>query len=451
MATLRLSPNVMVKVKHLMPQDGRFYYQRRVPADLQARIGRTVIKRPLQAIDKAAAIREVSQHAASDDALWRALRAHEGLVPAEIQQAALSLLAGHGLEAGMGTAHPATDTFVDAVVEDARVSHDEYDLNRVDPVRRAAFDALKRAPVELLSTALRYYLDDHRKSHDSEFVRVTKRDWTQMVEIVGDIPLDKFGREQARLVRDKLLESQRTTSVRRRLNTLRAIFASIRRETNSHSINPFESVAIAGLGEDSQRRQPFSEQQLRKVITTCRSIDDERRRLISLLAYTGMRLGEAVGLVMSDLVLEHEVPHVQVREHPWRSLKTAQSARVIPLVGDALTVAKALKADAMTGQQFCFPAYCNDDGARSNAASAALNQWLRNLIDEPGFTCHSFRHTMRDRMREAGTPRDVIDAIGGWSHDNVGESYGKGHGLQMKVKYMQLAYASVAMVETIDR
>ena len=36
-----------------------------------------------------------------------------------------------------------------------------------------------------------------------------------------------------------------------------------------------------------------------------------------------MRLAEAVGLHQEDLVLDADVPYVQVREHPWRFLKTS--------------------------------------------------------------------------------------------------------------------------------
>ena len=38
-------------------------------------------------------------------------------------------------------------------------------------------------------------------------------------------------------------------------------------------------------------------------------IDDDLRWLIALLSDTGMRLGEAVGLLKSDIVLDKENPH----------------------------------------------------------------------------------------------------------------------------------------------
>ena len=39
---------------------------------------------------------------------------------------------------------------------------------------------------------------------------------------------------------------------------------------------------------------------------------------------------------------------------------------------------------------------------------------------------HSFRHSMRDRLRAVNCPSEMIDQIGGWSKRSVGESYGEG-------------------------
>ena len=43
---------------------------------------------------------------------------------------------------------------------------------------------------------------------------------------------------------------------------------------------------------------------------------------------------------------------------------------------------------------------------------------------------HSFRHSMRDRLREVECPVDMIDQIGGWSREGVGERYGDGYSLE---------------------
>ena len=57
------------------------------------------------------------------------------------------------------------------------------------------------------------------------------------------------------------------------------------------------------------------------------------------------------------------------------------------------------------------------------AASAASNKWLRTHAPD-GCVVHSFRHSMRDRLRAVECPKEIIDQIGGWSSSDVGESYG---------------------------
>ena len=51
---------------------------------------------------------------------------------------------------------------------------------------------------------------------------------------------------------------------------------------------------------------------------------------------------------------------------------------------------------------------------------------------------HSFRHSMRDRLRAVECPSDMIDQIGGWATDGVGQGYGEGYELKVCAKWMRL-------------
>ena len=85
--------------------------------------------------------------------------------------------------------------------------------------------------------------------------------------------------------------------------------------------------------------------------------------------------------------------------------------------------------------EFAFPNF--KDGARTNAnsASAALNKWLKMKIAQD-YTIHSFRHSMRDRLRSVECPSEVIDQIGGLLTHGVGNSYGLGHPLSVMQGWM---------------
>ena len=147
-----------------------------------------------------------------------------------------------------------------------------------------------------------------------------------------------------------------------------------------------------------------------------------------------MRLSEAAGLSKDDIKVNETIPYVDIKTHPWRSLKTKSSIRKVPLVGASLWSARRI-IEADNDTPFAFPLYTNEKKTNSNSASAALNKWLRNRLGE-GNVIHGFRHSMRDRLRAVECPSDLIDQIGGWSSSDVGERYGEGFALDNINKWL---------------
>ena len=146
-----------------------------------------------------------------------------------------------------------------------------------------------------------------------------------------------------------------------------------------------------------------------------------------------MRLSEAAGLIISDIHLSANIPYVSVKEHAWRHLKTSSSTRDIPLVGMSLWGVK--QAVSSANIQFLFPSSCNTNKCKADYASSTLNKWLRRHVPN-GCVVHSFRHSMRDRLRAVQCPSDIIDQIGGWQTAGVGQSYGKGYELDVLHEWM---------------
>jgi integrase len=182
---------------------------------------------------------------------------------------------------------------------------------------------------------------------------------------------------------------------------------------------------------------PLSVEAIRTMQAECRNLDDELRWLVALVSDTGMRLAEAAGLLKADLKINDPVPHVVVQEHPWRRLKTAGSSRKVPLVGAALWAARSVIKNG-NDSPYAFPRYNKSNQTNANSASAALNKWMKTQTDEKG-TMHSFRHSMRDRLRAVECPADIVDQIGGWQTEGVGHSYGSGYPLEVLAKWMAKA------------
>ncbi|WP_347833319.1 tyrosine-type recombinase/integrase [uncultured Planktomarina sp.] len=173
-------------------------------------------------------------------------------------------------------------------------------------------------------------------------------------------------------------------------------------------------------------RNPIPIDAIRNVQSECRAIDDDIRWLIALISDTGMRLAEGAGLFKQDFKgLDTDLPYVRVINNPWRNLKTASSEHKIPLVGEALWAARRI-LEADNASDFAFPRYNRTSPTAANSASAAFNKWLKQRVPV-GCTMHSFRHSMRDRLRAVQCPADITDQIGGWTTDGVGQGYGSGY------------------------
>ena len=80
----------------------------------------------------------------------------------------------------------------------------------------------------------------------------------------------------------------------------------------------------------------------------------------------------------------------------------------------------------------------DDQSRAANSASAALNKWLKHYVPV-GCTMHSFRHSMRDRLRAVQCPSDITDQIGGWTTDGVGQGYGSGYPMSVLREWLEKA------------
>ena len=219
--------------------------------------------------------------------------------------------------------------------------------------------------------------------------------------------------------------------MRRIFSSINAVINITINEFGINMKNPFSGTFIP---DDNKKkiRLPIPIKNIRNIQTECKNLNDDNRWLIALISDTGMRLSEAVGLLTSDIILSTEIPHVNIINHPWRRLKTKGSNRTIPLIGASLWAAKKIISE---NNQFAFPRYTNDMKCNANSASNGLNKWLKPRIPDD-CVIHSFRHSLRDRLRAVQCPSDIVDAIGGWSTKTVGQSYGSGYTLEVKYDWM---------------
>ena len=220
--------------------------------------------------------------------------------------------------------------------------------------------------------------------------------------------------------------------MKRNFEVVRAIFNLAEREHALDIKNPFANILLINIKAGSVR-PPLKPEEVDRLQRLCRKHDDEMRWLIALLSDTGIRLSEACGLLISDINLTADIPFISVQPHQWRSLKTVSSKRTVPLVGASLWSAHRIVSNASS--EFAFPRYCSPEGHKADSASNVLNKWMRPHVQKGG-VIHSFRHSIRDRLREIECPSDIIDQIGGWQSTGVGQSYGQGYSIKVMLKWL---------------
>lgn len=249
-----------------------------------------------------------------------------------------------------------------------------------------------------------------------------------LAELSGNMAIDGYGRQDARNFVKVLTErGMKTTSIRRRLNCLSAVFNYAYAEYEVAGRNPFSRVMIAGEGSDRVRRHPVATETLRDIYEACITTDKPLRWAVPIIGETGCRIAEIIGLRRVDVA--DDCSSIRIVGHSARRLKTSGSERTLPLVGYArLAMSRLVQANK---DNYLFPGYLHDGEILATHAGNTLNKWLKKQTG--GKTAHCLRHAFRDRLRAVECPIELLDALGGWSIvQGAGRRYGTGFSLGQK-------------------
>jgi len=478
MPLLSLSPIVSLKVKHLWkkPKSSLLYYRRRIPDDVKPLLqasgspwaGKAQIVVSLQTSDLKVAASKIVKLAQQHDAQWEELRNPTKigtLAHAErfLRDMGIDPVAPTADEEALGLFFDSLEASLPANVRDNLHEAYEYD-NPINPKR----DIDPHLP-PIVATALQI-AQGRREFTLSDCLDQYLASRSEKTAKSGKIA---FGYLQAFFKEDRALGSIRrqdvnefvkwllagehnadsklitTTTVTRYLNCINAAVKRAIKENELDIKNQFSGVEIPNAGKDAQERMPFD---LRQLKALHRAVDqwvavkgwDQPRCIVTVLAETGCRLAEVTGLALADVHLDAAIPYIDLKEYPWRSLKNPTSIRKVPLTPRAV---KALRVaqNLAKGSKFLFPQYTDDKQCKINSVSATLNKWIRTRdgLEESGLTCHSLRHSMKDRLRAVQCLESIQDQILGHTTQGVGARYGQGYALDLLAEWVNKAMAAV--------
>jgi integrase len=150
---------------------------------------------------------------------------------------------------------------------------------------------------------------------------------------------------------------------------LSAIFASAILEYELAIPNPWLGLT-APVGEKDastsevreNKRRSFTPDELNSYHLALSNLNEEARLIGYLMIQTGCRTMEAGGLLVKDLRLGTNTPHIQLRFNRIRKLKTKNSVRDVPIVGPLLDALReySAKHQSTSPDAPLFPKYGRD-------------------------------------------------------------------------------------------
>lgn len=452
-----------VRIRYVFCRNGRYYFQKAVPLDLRQKYPGGNIKVPLDVTDPGKLAKIAERLNREYEAEFERLRGDPLSSPAALKDHAKAFLRQWGLEPGQGVPQsgPWETTGYDLLTEHfdgKRAAYAEQATEAglfsspdvayhkapassyLEPVEREALKLLGMGQRPTVTDAMEFYFQRHPKGADEGFQKLPRIAVKQFIATIGDKAVEDVSREDVHRWMAKCVEKGHSKgTIQRRLNAIKAIFSRFIKEKELDIPNRFDDHDVPASAKKAKKRLPFSAEDLKAIQRACKEKDDDIRWIAAMQSDTCTRLAEIVGLRLSDIVLDTEIPYIKIEAHEARGLKTIEddstgdgdgfSERAIPLVGVALWAAQRVKATAAKHQVYAFPRYTKGGRCNATAASATINGWFRSK--KINHTTHELRHTMKDRLRNVGCPEDVRKQIGGWARKDMSETYGLGYSLKV--------------------
>jgi integrase len=154
--------------------------------------------------------------------------------------------------------------------------------------------------------------------------------------------------------------------------------------------------------------------------------------------FTGARIREICQLHTDDVKEVDGIWFLDINEEDGKSIKTKAARRRVPIHASLrnLGFLSYVQHVRKTGSKSLWPklpAAVKDDPAHkpgqffATVVRAALGQ---DVSGKREFVFHSFRHTMKDALRESEVPKDIQEQLMGHDGGGAGAGYGAGYSLK---------------------
>lgn len=196
--------------------------------------------------------------------------------------------------------------------------------------------------------------------------------------------------------------------------------------------NPMENVIFPSRDESPKKAfDYYNKADLKTFLNTARKFKKKAYAFFFVLAYTGLRSGEALTLEWSDIDFNKKTLSVKrtaskgmQNRNIIQSPKTSDSARTIFLDNDTLDVLtewrkeqqKLVKVVSLKDKKFVFNGWFNNYPANVPLSKTAVTLWNTEIAKKAHvrhIRIHDFRHTHASLLFDAGASmQDIKDRLG---------------------------------------
>lgn len=188
------------------------------------------------------------------------------------------------------------------------------------------------------------------------------------------------------------------------------------------SATPFNNMKTSNFGRSSEHYKVIPKE-ITKAFWNDTRVGEQERLMLACLYFTGCRIDEWATATYEMIGSDPQgFRFLDLRE---ADVKNNNSKRMIPLH-------PFLNNLLGSGSGRIFDYTIDANGKATNSASKAFMKHLKAHTSDPKHVAHSYRHGLKDMLRDSDVSKELNDFITGHSSGDVAGDYGSGPSLEKR-------------------